>query len=129
MVGATLDYGCGRCHDLNNKHFPSDGYDPHYRPDGIRLQVYDTILCNFVLNTLPSKLQRWFVVVKVQYLLSPGGLAYFSVRNDKKQLKGWTSKGTWQGFVNVPGGELIHKASSYRLYRLTKDDETLTLRS
>jgi hypothetical protein len=24
-----LDYGCGKCHDINNEYFKCDGYDPH----------------------------------------------------------------------------------------------------
>jgi ATP adenylyltransferase len=84
LKGVILDYGCGKCFELNNLFFVSDGYDPHYRKDGIEHSSYDTIICNFVLNVIESPAARQGVIDDIQYLLAPGGVAYISVRNDKE---------------------------------------------
>lgn len=118
--GRTLDYGCGKCHDINNLFFKSEGYDPHYRPE-LPAGQYETILCNFVLNTIESNFNRAIIIQKILDLLSPAGTAYISVRNDVKKLIGLTKLGTWQGYI-IPPGKLIHSCPSYRLYRLTKND-------
>ena len=123
LGGRTLDYGCGRCHELNNRFFQTDGYDPHYRPE-LPTGQYETILCNFVLNTIDSNFNRAIIIQKILDLLSPTGTAYISVRNDVKKLNGLTKLGTWQGYV-VPPGKLIHSCTSYRLYRLTKSSSLL----
>ena len=118
LKGTVLDYGCGKCHEINNQHFVADGYDSYYRPE-ILIKRYDTIICNFVLNTIESIFERVAIVQRIRKLLSSNGVAYVSVRNDKKKLNGFTSRGTWQGYV-IPAGELIKEVPSYRIYRLTK---------
>ena len=118
LRGTILDYGCGKCHEINNQNFVTDGYDPYYRPE-VLIKKYDTIICNFVLNTLESIFERVAIVQRIRRLLSSNGVAYISVRNDKKKLNGITSRGTWQGYV-IPPGELIKETPSYRIYRLTK---------
>lgn len=123
IVGRTLDYGCGRCHELNNRFFYAEGYDPHHKPE-LPTGQYETIICNFVLNVLPTQLERGTTIHKILDLLSPTGTAYFAVRNDIKRLNGLTKRGTWQSYV-VPPGELIHSCPTYRLYRLTKDPSML----
>ena len=123
IVGRTLDYGCGRCHELNNHFFQAEGYDPHYRPE-LPVGQYETILCNFVLNVLPTNLERGTVIHKILDLLTPTGTAYIAVRNDIKKLNGITKRGTWQGYVVSPG-TLIHSCPSYRLYQLTKTSSLL----
>jgi SAM-dependent methyltransferase len=118
LKGDILDYGCGKCHDLNNQHFTSEGYDPHHRPVE-PAGKYDTIICNFVLNTIDCKFRRALVVQSILDLLVDGGVAYISVRNDVAKLRGRTTRGTWQGYV-IPPGNLIHQTVSYRMYALTK---------
>jgi hypothetical protein len=120
IQGRTLDYGCGKCHDINNLFFKADGVDPYYRMVEIGTQ-YDTILCHFVLNVIEEEPERWSVLQTIRNLLAPTGIAYISVRNDLQKLNGCTSRGTWQGNVKVPG-LLIKTTPSYRLYRLTKND-------
>lgn len=121
--GRTLDYGCGKCHELNNLFFQAEGYDPHYRAE-LPTGQYETILCNFVLNTIESNFDRAIIIQKILDLLSPTGTAYISVRNDIKKLNGLTKRGTWQGYV-IPPGKLIHSCPSYRLYQLTKTSPLL----
>ena len=120
LRGTILDYGCGKCFDLNNLFFVSDGYDPYYRKDGIEHYSYDVILCNFVLNVIGNSAARQGVEDDIQYLLALDGKAYISVRNDLKRLKGCTKRGTWQGNV-IPPGKLIHQCASYRMYELGKE--------
>lgn len=120
VVGRTLDYGCGKCHELNNRFFVADGYDPFYRPHGLERSHYDTIICNFVLNVIPNESAQNEVIGIIKSHLFHKGNAYISVRNDIKKLRGYTKRGTWQGNVIVPG-ELLHSTNSYRLYRLTRD--------
>jgi len=120
LRGTILDYGCGKCFDLNNLFFVSDGYDPYYRKDGIEHYSYDVILCNFVLNVIDNAAARQGVIDDIQYLLALGGKAYISVRNDTHKLNGCTKRGTWQGNV-IPPGKLIHQCASYRMYELGKE--------
>lgn len=118
---ATLDFGCGKCHEINNKHFPCDGYDPHFRPDGVAEgKRYNIIICNYVLCVLPPK-ERKAVLKKIQFLLGEYGVAYVSVRNDRPR-QGWgvTSKGTYQGRVKHVTDTLIFKNSQFRIYLLTR---------
>jgi len=114
----TLDYGCGRGDDV--RHFSIDGYDPKgfYSSKGFR-GGYTTILCTYVLNVIPSEEERNLVIDAVKKLLSDDGVAYFSVRADKAALKGWTSAGTFQGFVDLDY-PIIHRTSGYIVYKITK---------
>lgn len=112
-----MDFGCGKCHDLNNQFFEADGYDPVHRPIPFSGK-YDIVLCNYVLNTLQYAGDRWLIVLSVRDLLSENGMAFFSVRNDMKALQGPTNKGTWQGHVPGPGS-LIKITPNYRLYYYT----------
>ena len=112
----ALDYGCGK------------GYDAYYF--GIKkwdingdswwnLKGYDfeTILCSYVLNVIPSEYDRKQVISHIQRHLTPDGNAYLTVRNDKKNLNGWTKRGTYQTFVDLPL-PIVHKTSGYIIYRL-----------
>jgi hypothetical protein len=116
-----LDYGCGKCHELNNLFFRADGYDPYYRKDGIRLYAYKTIICNFVLNVIPSRNERFDLCNHVQALLSPNGRAFLSVRTDMEKLKGWTKRGTWQGVVQPVGAIPFASGNGWAMYRMSKD--------
>jgi hypothetical protein len=98
LIGNLLDYGCGRGDDAAL--LDCAGYDPHYRParpDG----PFDTVMCNYVLNVIEDDSERRAVLHDIDSLLSPGGHAYITVRNDRKALKGRTSIGTWQGLVTL----------------------------
>jgi 2-polyprenyl-3-methyl-5-hydroxy-6-metoxy-1,4-benzoquinol methylase len=132
--GDFLDYGCGRCHDINkfcililksNKDsqmigsYVVDGYDPHYRPDGITLKKYNTIVCNYVLNVIEDPNERYKIISDIQNRLKYGGRAYLSVRNDIFKLNGKTLRGTWQGYI-VLDYPIIHSTKDYILYDITK---------
>ena len=118
-----LDYGCGKCHEINNEYFGQcDGYDPYYRPDGlIKGKRYDYILCTYVLCTIDDHEERLKILKEIKRLLKPDGHAYISVRNDKPK-KGWgvTSIGTYQGRVQDLPLTLFQSCSQFRIYVLTK---------
>lgn len=114
----TLDYGCGRGDDV--RHLSVDGYDPKgfYSSKGLR-GGYTTILCTYVLNVIPSEEERNLVIDAVKKLLSDDGVAYFSVRADKKNLNGWTNSGTYQAYIELDY-TVVKKTSGYIIYKITK---------
>ena len=116
-----LDYGCGKGFDADFCGFAK--YDPHFFPDKMLIQSksWDIVVCNYVLNTLPTMTDVHSVIWDIQNTLVDDGVAYISIRNDKKNLNGETKIGTWQGFtpLNLP---VVHKTSSYIIYKLTKND-------
>lgn len=116
LRGQVLDYGCGRGQDADRLGFTK--YDPHFYPE-VPTGQYDTIICNYVLNVIPDVEERRAVVKHIRELLAPGGFAYISVRNDSFQ-EGYTSKGTWQGHVGVPGGVMIKVDPGFRMYAIAK---------
>lgn len=113
-MGKVLDYGCGRGFDCD--FLECDGYDPHYRPEQ-PAHRYDTIFCVYVLNVLPTEEERFEAINSVRKLLKKDGKAYFVVRNDRKSLNGWTSKGTYQTFVDLPF-PVIRKTAGYLIYKV-----------
>lgn len=127
--GHILDYGAGKLFDTkylkkNNKDII--GYDPHYAPNTITNGMnncFDTIICNFVLNTIEGCQERENVIHHIKGLLRPNGRAYVSIRADKKKLNGFTKRGTFQTYVTIlpaHGFTLIHKTGSYELYEYIK---------
>jgi SAM-dependent methyltransferase len=120
LRGRILDYGCGKCHEINNKHFSADGWDPYHRTISIRGKLYDTIICNYVLNVIPNQGKRLDVLEDIGDRLARGGVAYITVRNDLK--RGYISgKGTHQLRIYLPYDyETYH--SDYRMYRIGKGD-------
>ena len=113
----TLDYGCGRGTDA--RYFGIRGWDinggEHEPLD--RYDKFDTILCSYVLNVIPNENERMQVISHIKNHLTPEGNAYLTVRNDKKNLNGWTKSGTYQTFVDLPL-PIVHKTSGYIIYRL-----------
>lgn len=123
LVGSVLDYGCGRGSDVQLLRglLPAqvEGFDPYHRPE-MPVGLFHTITCNFVLNVIPDEAERRGVVSAIQAKLADNGVAYISVRNDKRALNGWTAKGTWQGYVELPF-EVVSKTAGYVMYRVTKN--------
>ena len=119
-----LDYGCGKGFDADFCGFAK--YDPHFFPDKMLIQSksWDIVVCNYVLNTLPTMTDVHSVIWDIQAHLKEDGVAYISVRNDKKNLNGETKIGTWQQYVSLDA-PIVHKTSGYALYKITKQD-TLT---
>jgi DNA phosphorothioation-associated putative methyltransferase len=128
-IHTILDYGCGKGKDvefLNSMGYVAIGYDPYYAPNTIQngmKECFDIITCNFVLNTIESSLERENVIHHIKGLLRSHGVAYVSIRADKKKLNGYTKLGTYQTYVDIlpaHGFKLIKKTGSYELYEFTK---------
>jgi ubiquinone/menaquinone biosynthesis C-methylase UbiE len=109
-----LDYGCGKGKDADLLEFVK--YDPFYFPH-FPTEKFELITCNYVLNTLPDEAERQSVLDKIMELLLPQGEAYISVRADRKNLNGYTRKGTYQGY-HPPMLPLLHKGSGFEIYHL-----------
>jgi hypothetical protein len=121
LYGDVLDYGCGKCHELNNRFFVADGYDPHYRPNGITKTAYDTIICNFVLNTIPFDSERRKIGNEIRRLIvneygRRHGQAFITIRNDRRKLRGWTRNKTWQGLIDLNGLNMIKETPNWKIY-------------
>ena len=115
----VLDFGCGKGFDADFCGFAK--YDPHF--EGVDSLLphnhYDIITCNYVLNTLPTMTDVHSVIWDIQGHLKEDGVAYISVRNDKKNLNGETKIGTWQQYVSLDA-PIVHKTSGYIIYKITK---------
>lgn len=114
-----LDYGCGKAHELNNGVMPMSGYDPYHRPRKPRGH-FNIIICNYVLCVLPTAEKQMEVIRNIQDLLTPDGVAYISVRNDKpKTGHGFSRTGTFQAevWLDIP---VIRICRQFRTYKLGK---------
>ena len=116
LCGRLLDYGCGRGGDAERLDCAS--YDPHFRPDCPR-GPFETIICNYVLNVIEDYAIRRTVLRDVSDLLADDGVAYFAVRTNKKDLRGLTRIGTWQGLIllDLP---VVYKDSDTTIYEMRK---------
>lgn len=128
-IQTILDYGCGKGKDvewLSDFYYNIEGYDPFYAPNTLSndsKNCYDVITCNFVLNVIDSSLARENVIHHIKGLLKSHGVAYISIRADKKKLNGYTKRGTFQTYVDIlpaHGFTLMHKTGSYELYAYMK---------
>jgi len=117
LDGRILDYGCGRGFDADS--LGADKYDPHYFPTPPQGK-YNLIYCNYVLNVIADPEERLKVIENIRSLLSSGGVAYISVRNDREKLNGNTKRGTWQGYVELDL-PVEKKCANYVMYRLTNE--------
>lgn len=125
LKGTVLDYGCGRGDDIRlfreNHNLIVAGYDPHYQPVYPEGQHYCTIICNYVLNVIESEAERESVMNNIRSLLCIGGVAYISVRNDLKALKGTTPKGTWQGHIQLDL-PVVRREAGYVMYKFERNN-------
>jgi hypothetical protein len=125
IVGRALDYGCGKGFDAS--YYYMDCYDPYYSPhmpDG----PFETVTCNYVLNVIESDAERLRVLSIIQLALTGYGIAYITVRNDRRALHGVTRTGTWQGLImlRLP---VVYKCSGYVTYELRKNDSLHAIQS
>jgi len=119
IQGRSLDYGCGKgqCADK----LGMDKFDPFFQPEEPTGE-YDTITNNYVLNVVESKEERKNILNKIKSLLTNKGIAYISVRNDKKNLKGRTLRGTWQGHIKLDL-PVVKKDAGFVMYRLDNNQD------
>lgn len=127
--GDVLDYGCGRCAELNNRLLGGlkdvksvFNYDPYYAPKIPAHSQFDRIICNYVLCVVPEKEEKK-ILHAIQRMLKNGGAAFISVRNDTpKQGYGFSSRKTFQRKVEL-NLTLFKKTREYRMYLLNKTDK------
>ncbi|PQO28816.1 hypothetical protein [Blastopirellula marina] len=120
IEGRTLDYGCGFGMDAD--HFSWDAFDPYYRPQPIE-GVYDTIVCNHVLNML-TRCSRQKAIEDIQRRLSNGGTAWLIVpRNIPKSGK-IAMRRRIQNYVlfDLPS---VYGDSKLEIYQLDRDAQVL----
>jgi hypothetical protein len=115
LIGNVLDYGSGRGNDA--KLLGIEQYDPYYHPTYPNENQYDTITCNYVLNVVTGS-EQVSILSNLQKLLTTGGKAYVSVRNDLKlpQQKGRGCKQV-QVHLTLP---IVTQNSNFKMYLLTK---------
>lgn len=120
LKGRILDFGCGYgfdTDDLKSKGYDITGYDNYYRKK-YHLGLFDTIICNYVLNVLEPYAQAE-VMMEVSSLLKRGGKAYFAVRRDLTQdgfrLHAIHKEYTYQCTVRLPY-PTVYKNDSFELY-------------
>lgn len=133
--GHVLDYGCGKCAEINKRILRNWGsgtfypeiksvtsYDPYYAPNAIKESgrvMWDVVLCTYVLCTLPAE-EEPNILKTVKNLLLPNGVAYITVRADEpRQGYGKSSKGTFQRKVEMPYLYELRATRQYRIYLLT----------
>jgi SAM-dependent methyltransferase len=117
-----LDYGCGKGTDAD--HFDYEKYDLYYfpeKPEG----KFDAIVCNYVLCVVEEKDQQ-AIIDDVMSMLNPGGWAYFTVRRDKKNLNGWTSRGTFQRYVELDMDVACEEKGRYIIYKVQQREGMIT---
>lgn len=119
IVGRALDYGCGKGFDAD--YYAMESYDPYFGsqlPGG----SFDTITCNFVLNVIERAESRLDVLRRIQASLADGGMAYITVRNDRRALNGITKTGSWQGLI-VLRLPVRYKCAGFVTYELNRNVE------
>ena len=115
LQGKMLDYGSGFGQDAVI--LGMEQYDRHYQPKFPRGKQFDTITCNYVLNVATGS-EQVQILSYIHELLSTGGTAYISVRNDLKmpEQKG---RGCVQVQVHLTL-PIVTQNSNFRMYKMVK---------
>jgi SAM-dependent methyltransferase len=113
-----LDYGCGRGDDADTLF--CDKYDPNWFPEKPQTR-YDSITCVYVLNVIEEHKEREAVIKDIKGLLNPGGKAYIAVRRDNFK-EGYTSRGTWQGMIELPQKVVRLERGKFCIYEIDKEE-------
>jgi ATP adenylyltransferase len=120
LTGRTLDFGCGRGFD--SAFLGHESYDPYYQPI-FPTGEFNTIYCVYVLNVIENPNDRKSVIESIRRLLKPSGKGYIAVRNDKEALKGQTSKGTWQGHIELDL-PIVTANRNFVIYEVTSEESS-----
>ena len=93
----VLDYGCGKGRDvaeLNNRGYYVRGYDPHHGPKAVSGE-YHVVLLTYVLNVLPTTVERQDVLRKAWARVKQCGGLYVSVRAEPDVTRA-AARGNWR---------------------------------
>lgn len=119
IQGHILDYGSGRGKDYETMlkaGLNVERYDSFYFPI-IPKGLFNTILCTYVLNVVEQS-ERQEILNHIDSLLEQQGTAYITVTRWCKTPK-WTSKGTFQDFVELDL-PIIFEDKSLCIYKYQK---------
>lgn len=124
LSGKILNYGSGRGEDtklLRQEGYDIYSYDKYFECDADLTITYDTIICNYILNVIPTLNERLLVLAHIKKLLKQDGFVYIAVRsvNEINSIKSsvkyndglLTSKNTFQKFFEKD--ELIQLLECY----------------
>lgn len=100
LKGDVLDFGCGQ----DEHEFAK--YDPFTQPEtGPLNRKWDTITCNYVLQTQPAEHLIIQIAALMSHMLAPGGQALIAVRNDVKKdsssSRGFQKAGNREYWTNI----------------------------
>lgn len=108
----VLDFGCGHGADVD--FLECDGWDPHVpfghatRPTG----EFGVVCAVFVVNILPSRVERTAALVDAWSFVAPGGLLVV-VSRTTSEIRRLATKGGWKeysdGFISHPGKQTFQK--------------------
>ena len=101
-IDSILDFGCGHGRDVL-----------YLREAGKMVHGYDKYI-------KPWRTKSFLKYQECRNYLVDNGRLLVTIRADKKVLQGYTTKGTWQGYVGEwcqnLGLKLLHKTSGWEIY-------------
>jgi DNA phosphorothioation-associated putative methyltransferase len=113
LNGKILNYGSGLGEDtdfLKLEGYDVYNYDKYFQSNANLTIKYDTIICNYILNVIPTENERLLVLSHIKSLLVADGFFYITVRckSEKNSIKTGvkyndgilTSKNTFQRFFD-----------------------------
>lgn len=107
LAGDVLDFGCGQeAHGFQR-------YDAFTQPDTpLLLRQYDTVMCNYVLNTQPADHLITQICALLWHLARDGGHVLIAVRNDltasENTSRGWQIAKPAQEWAQLIGDVFAH---------------------
>lgn len=113
--------GCGTCPacELRARGFAATGYDPAHAPNPApRRSLWDTVLCIYVVGTIPRNHGDEVIAVARARLLGAGAL-FVAVRADLP-ARAQVGRGTIQERVQLQA-EQLHADQTFRIYRFRRE--------
>lgn len=121
LKGRILDFGSGHGADvrwMQDQGLEATGYDPVHGPYDQPKGRFATVLCTYVLNTLPVDKESWLIEDLFRFKRK-NGCIYVTVRRDIDQ-GGWTKKGTFQRQVELHA-PIVFTSPAFIIYRIVSN--------
>ena len=99
----VFDYGCGYGEDLDGlaqAGISASGWDPHFRPDGVKV-ASDVVNLGYVINVIPDSAERRKVVLDAWRLSGRALVVAARLDNERRSLTNGRPHG--DGFVTAHG--------------------------
>lgn len=108
---------------LKNLGHDSCGFDSaHFPGEKHKQHKFDTITCQYVLNTVKPKVESK-VLKEIQKLLAKGGKAFITVRRDIP-VEGKQGRGCWQRWVECPKDwVVVEENAKFAIFSYQKDEK------